>query len=418
MSSILDYVLGARDVELLERGWSAEDCLVLAGVCYLDLGELAAGTVGIPLRELAPRLDLMEQTGSGLFLQQRALLYLMADTRRFGDMRVSGYVNVIDHELPLQFSAITFDVPGGPVVIAYRGTDNTLTGWREDLHMSFESPVPAQEAAVRYLEEVAARTQGDLVLTGHSKGGNLAAYAAAHASPQVQERILSICSFDGPGLDDATLASPGYARIKPMLHSFIPQGSIVGLLMGHEEDYVIIRSSATGLYQHDLFTWQLQGLDFETLEKTTLSSQLMDETLHNFLENGTPAQRRAFVDGLFQLLAATEAATLHQMSEDKPRAITKILLAALDMDEETRKAFLQTARILLTSGAQSLRDYAAALPRALAEEHLTDEQQRQLQTLLQQALPENVKEKLQKALRSIAGRLTDHHEEGDDHHGA
>lgn len=418
MNSILDYALLARDASLEERAWSPEDCLALAAICYLDLGELAAGTMGIPLRELAPRLDLMEQTGTGLFLQQRALLYLMADTQRFGDMRVSGYVNVIDHELTIQFSATTFDVPQGPVVIAYRGTDNTLTGWREDLNMSFESPVPAQEAAVRYLEEVAARTQGELVLTGHSKGGNLAAYAAAHASPQVQERILSICSFDGPGLDDTTLSSPGYARIKPMLHSFIPQGSIVGLLMGHEEDYVIIRSNATGLYQHDLFTWQLQGLDFETLEKTTLSSQLMDETLHNFLENGTPAQRRTFVDGLFQLLAATEAATLHQMSEDKPRTITKILLAALDMDEETRKAFLQTARILLTSGAQSLRDYASALPRTLAEEHLTDEQQHQLQTLLQQALPESVKEKLQKALRSIAGKRTDHHEEGDDHHGA
>lgn len=418
MNSILDYVLLARDVSLEERPWSAEDCLALAGLCYLDLGELAAGTVGIPLRELAPRLDLMEQTGAGLFLQRRALLYLMADTRRFGDMRVSGYVNVIDPERTIQFSAITCAVPQGPVVIAYRGTDNTLTGWREDLNMSFESPVPAQEAAVRYLEEVAARTQGNLTLTGHSKGGNLAAYAAAHASPQVQERILSICSFDGPGLDDATLTSPGYARIKPMLHSFIPQGSIVGLLMGHEEDYVIIRSTATGFRQHDLFTWQLQGLDFETLEKTTLPSQLMDETLHNFLENGAPDQRRAFVDALFQLLEATEADTLHQISEDKPRSISRILLAALDMDEETRRVFLQTARILFTSGAQSLRDYAAALPRTLAEEHLTDEQQRQLQTLLQQALPESVKEKLQKALRSIAGKLPEHSEEGDDHHGA
>ena len=125
----------------------------------------------------------------------------------------------------------------------YKRQDNTLVGWREDFHMSFETPVPAQVEALAYLRRQAERTERPLRVAGHSKGGNLAAYAAAHLPPEIQRRILSVCSFDGPGLDEDTMNSPGYERIRPVLHSVLPQSSIVGLLMHYHPDYLVVRLS-------------------------------------------------------------------------------------------------------------------------------------------------------------------------------
>lgn len=416
MLTIMDYIAQTAPRSVAELPWSDADQLVLSALCYNAPGALAASNEGIALRDLAPRLDLLGQTGTEFTVKCRALLYAIADTVRYGDMQLFGFVSILDSALPIQFSAVACRVSQQLTVIAYRGTDNTLAGWREDLHMSFESPVPAQEAAVYYLERIAALTSGALMLTGHSKGGNLAAYAAAHANEATQRRIASVCSFDGPGLDNATVLSEGYHRIKPVLHSFVPQGSIVGLLMGHELDYVIVRSSAMGFAQHDLFTWQFQGLTFETMSETTLPSQLADQTLHTFLKTGTPQQRRLFVDGLFHLLEATDAETLRELKRDKAGAAAKILVAALDMDEPTRNAFVQTAFTLVSSGAKSIWDYASDLPRALAREHLSSEDRLRLQAFAEQLSPDAVARQLQSSVRSISQFLSSHTKGGNDHH--
>lgn len=175
--------------------------------------------------------------------------------------------------------------------------------------MSFETPVPGQVAALAYLREIARQLPGDILLCGHSKGGNLAFYSAVSAE-ELDGRIRGAWSFDGPGLDDAMVASEAYAHIEPRLHTVLPQGSIIGVLKTQQVNHRLVLSVARGIRQHDVFSWQTQGTDFVAAEKSSMSSRFTDRTLDAFLQECTPEQRRACVDVLFDLLDATEAQTV------------------------------------------------------------------------------------------------------------
>ena len=370
MPNMMDYLTWRGDLPLPTAPFTPVDGLILASLSYNDLGPHAESGEGMLLRELAPLLPLREQTGNQYFLQWRALLYAMADTVRFGGIRLHDYVNVVDDERNIQFSAVTADLPDGQVCVCFRGTDSSLVGWREDFTMAFESPVPAQMEALTYLERTALRTDHDLLAVGHSKGGNLASYAAAHAESETQARIRGVYSFDGPGLDDATLESEGYGRISGVVHAIIPQSSVVGLLLAHHPNYTVVRSTALSLLQHDAFTWQLAGPRFEELGDVDAGSQLMDETLHEWLRQAPPEQRKVFVDTLFTLLEASGAATLNDLSADRLRSALAILSATREVDAETGRMIGRMISSFVTIGMGNLLDAATRKPRQYLEQTL------------------------------------------------
>ena len=351
MANMMDYLAWRGDLSLAVSPWCGVDRLIMASFSYNVLScEQAASEEGIALHEMAPLLDLPQRTGNVYFEQWRTLLYTMAETPRFMNMRVHHYVDIVDAEQSMQFSAYAADMDDGSTFVAFRGTDSTLVGWREDFDMSYESPVPAQTSAVKYLEGIAERRPGKLRISGHSKGGNLAAYAAAHASPEVQARIDSVYSFDGPGLDDDTMASEGYANILPVLHSVIPQASVVGLLMNYHANYTVVKSLAISLWQHDAFKWQVLGTDFVPGERTG-ASVVMDETLHEWLKACTPAERKEFVEALFDVLDSTDANTLAELSGEKIKSAAMIISGVYAMKPEMRKMFLRLLGMFLSMTA-------------------------------------------------------------------
>lgn len=360
MANMMDYLTWRGDLTLKASPWCLVDSLVMASMSYNPFLDTVSDAEGMPLCECVPLLHLDKMTGNQYFQQWRGLLFGMADTDRFGHMRMHDYVNDIDTERAIQFSAITAELEDGTTFIAYRGTDSTLIGWREDFNMSFETPVPAQTAALEYLIAQAARSDRPLRISGHSKGGNLAAYAAAHAPEAVQKRILSVCSFDGPGLDAETMESEGYARIKPVLHSVLPQSSIVGLLMNYHTDYIVVRSTAVSILQHDAFTWQLNGPHFEALQQVDAGSHIMDETVHAWLRNATPEQRKTFVDAMFDMLTATNAETTSEMSSEKFRTALTMFQASRNMEPETRKMFNHLIGEFLRLGAGNVWEMISA----------------------------------------------------------
>ncbi len=353
LPNMMDYLTWRGDLTLSAAPWCEVDSLIMASFSYNQLGDHAVSAAPEALRDVAPLLDLKERTGNVYFRQWRELLYAMADSERFGAIGLHDYVDVVDPARAMQFAAVTALLPDGNEYVAFRGTDSTLVGWREDLNMSFESPVPAQEEAVVYLERACLNARGGVLVGGHSKGGNLAAYAAAHVSPKAQSRLIGVYSFDGPGLDDATMASPGYARIQPVLRSILPRSSIVGLLMAYHPDYRVVQSDAVWLHQHDAFTWQLDGPRFALLRQVDAASQLMDETLHGWLKACTPEQRRAFVDALFTLLTATGASTLAEMSSEKLRSAASILGAVRELDADARRMLVRLVGQFVAIGASN-----------------------------------------------------------------
>ena len=360
MANMMDYLLWRGDVTLDHSPWNDVDSLIAATLSYQSYP-----AEPLPLREAAASLPPPPEIEINFVKEGRALLSAAGMTERFSELIIHTAVTRTDPERDMQFAAITLTLPDGTHFVAFRGTDNTIVGWREDFNMAFESPIPAQTAALEYLEHIARTYSGSLIVGGHSKGGNLAIYAAAHAQPEVQQRIRAVCSFDGPGLDDATMASEGYAAIAPLIRSFVPRSSVVGLLLAYHPEYTVVRSDALGLLQHDTFTWQLLGTRFLEAPELDVSSQLVNQTVHTWLSRVTPQERQRFVDTLFDLLQATGATTMKELMTDVPERAAGILKALQKVDFETARMIATLLGEFMSIGAQNI----LALLRARHEDH-------------------------------------------------
>ena len=311
--NLLDYLIWRGDIGFSTDPWNEIDSLVFATVAYANFGENTLHfTNAVSFRDLY-REDVLnkipQDESKPMYEDRMRLLELMAESRRFHSVRVLDQVNIVDENRDIQFSAVTFDIQNVGTVIAYRGTDPSLVGWKEDFMMSYETPVPAQTSALDYLKRIADQCPGDLYLTGHSKGGNLVMYAAAYVPEEIQKRLYSICSFDGPGLDDETMKSEGYLRIRDRISSVVPSQSVVGLLLNYHPNYRVVDAVESFLWQHNPFTWKISGRQFVTVDTVTPGSQVLDQSVHEWLKECTREQRETLVNSLFSLLEKPENGT-------------------------------------------------------------------------------------------------------------
>lgn len=349
MANMMDYHVWRGDVSVAYAPWNEVDSLIAATLSYQNYPPEP-----LLLREAAMLLPHPPDAEINFVKDSRALLSAAGMTERFSELRLHHFVSHTDPDRDMQFAAVTFDIPDGTHYIAFRGTDNTIVGWREDFNMAFESPIPAQAAAIDYLTRVAGEVAGPLIVGGHSKGGNLAVYAAAHADPGIQARIRTVYSFDGPGLDDATMVSDGYAAIAGRIRSFIPQSSVVGLLLAYHPEYTVVKSDSLGLLQHDTFTWQVLGTRFIEAPEVDVGSQLVNQTVHTWLSQVTPDKRRRFVETLFDLLEATGASTMKELLTDVPGRAAGLLKALQKVDFETARMIVTLLAQFMSIGAQNV----------------------------------------------------------------
>jgi intein/homing endonuclease len=275
------------------------------------------------------------------------LLYALAASPRFRDIKMTYYVNKLDYKQEKQFSAVTYQIDDRTSYISYRGTDMTFVGWKEDFNMAFQSPVPSQEEGTEYLNTVGGLLEGDLIVGGHSKGGNIAVYSAMKCDPAIQSRILDVYSHDGPGFKDSIFHSPEYLRIKDRIHKILPQSSIVGMLLQTQESYRVIKSRKSGIMQHDPFTWVIEDDDFHYVKNISNSSLNMNKTINEWLSNISDEKRELFIDALFQTINSTNAKSIGDLSEVQIKDFAKILKAFRSIDNETRKFLSQTIRDLI-----------------------------------------------------------------------
>lgn len=342
MPNILDYLSWRADVPFSLAPFNDVDNLILCEFSYLALehalpedGEMTVRELSEALKDIPSAFGYIEQESN------RAMLRLMGEGERFAGARVCFYRHETNAELEKQFAAMTFLLPDKTAFIAYRGTDNTLIGWKEDFNLSFACPVPAQAEALVYLLEASRRFDLPLRVGGHSKGGNLAVYAAAYAPEEVQDRLLCIYSNDGPGMDEGTFASCGYMRIVPKLRSIVPESSVIGMLLQHHEDYMVVKSTAVGLMQHNPFSWQVKRAGFDVIDDLRPGSRYLDQVLRNWLSGMTAAERMNLVDTLFNALAATHITTVDNIGEAVRHNAGAMLSALRHMDPPTRRRVRQ-----------------------------------------------------------------------------
>lgn len=309
MANLFDYLTWRGDLTFSQDPPNDVDALIFAALSYVPLGGRAAVEpwTPVPLTQAAaetlamPALETLARTKNDVLLLEAA-----AKTTRFGTCQVWRYRDQLIPEQDTQFAAVTFLLDDGSLMLAYRGTDNSLVGWKEDFNMSFQQTVPAQRLAAQYLKDVAAEKGAPLRLCGHSKGGNLAVFAGASAPPLVRKRILRVYNHDGPGFSDYLMGSPGYLALVPRIRTLVPQSSVIGMLMEHEEPYTVIRSASVGILQHDPYSWEVRGPGFLQVEQVTETSRFLDATIKAWCAGMTPQERGKLVDALFALLGSGE----------------------------------------------------------------------------------------------------------------
>lgn len=305
MATMFDYLKWRGDLSFTQDPPNAVDALIFSSLIYIHYGGCVESVPNKPvsLKTAAEDFFALPDYESRMRVKNDLeLLREAAKTTRFGFTQLVNYRDLLIPEQETQFAAVTFLLDDGSAFLAFRGTDNTLVGWKEDFNMTFQQTIPAQRLAVQYVREMAAEYDAPMHLGGHSKGGNLAVFAAARSSPLVQKRILDVYNHDGPGFTKYMIGDPGYLAMVPRIRTFVPQSSVIGMLLEHEEPYTVIRSKTVSLLQHDPYSWELMGREFIRMEEITEGSRFVDAALKTWFSDMTNQERNQLVDAMFALL--------------------------------------------------------------------------------------------------------------------
>lgn len=365
MANILDYLDWRGDLTLQQSPWNEVDNLILAELSYVDFNGIVPSPKkgkSIPLSDAAAVFFQRQgkkshEINMGVLVPNTipVLLEKMMVSPRFREMKLNCFVNWLDVQKAEQFAALTIETGDGSLYLSFRGTDDTIAGWKEDFMLSCLPEVPAQKKAVQYLKDVAYRfPRRKLILGGHSKGGNLAVYSGVFCPASVQRRITGIYSNDGPGFQEAFLQLPEHERIESRIHSIVPKSSVVGMLLEHEENYTVVDSSQLGFLQHDGFSWRVMGDHFVKLRQITRQSHLINLELKEWLRSMPMEQREKFVDAMFTVLTASGAATLTDLKGERLKTAVAIVKAMKGLDRDTRNGLLSFVYLLFRSNLRMM----------------------------------------------------------------
>ena len=365
MKNMLDYIKEFGHVSFEERAFSEIDALVLTELEYLPLEKVVPsdenGEIFVTVKEIAEYMqehkqELFDENPMMITEERHEVSQVIADAPRFQSLKFFGVVSVWDKDTTKQFAAVTVEVEPSVRLVVFRGTDETLIGWKEDFLMTYSPLVAAQTDAKEYLAKQASLWGGDLMISGHSKGGNLAIYAAATQEEDVQLRIVDIFCFDSPGLYRSVLETKGYQNIVPLAMRYIPQDSLVGLMLESEVPYVIVKSNATGAMQHSAMTWEIEDGQFIKMEKLTKNSQLNDQTFKKWTESVSDEELELFWNVFFELLFSVGIDTVNDLYGQFMHYVQEFLKAAGDMDEEKRELLTRIALLLVSTRFEVWKD--------------------------------------------------------------
>lgn len=346
---IIDYAILNAHKDFTKLPFSKIDGLIFSQLSYLNFDDLVPDLKnrgkGVYLSEIAESENYedifpLERTEE----KNKKLLNAVAYSNRYGKIRVNYYEDIFDIEKDTQFCAITFLFPNGDACIVFRGTDSTITGWKENFNMLFTSPVASQSHSVPYVERVAKKVKGNITLAGHSKGGNLAIYAGTMCNDEAKSKIIEIQSFDSPGFTKEFIESEKHIKAEEKIMKFIPEESMVGLLLNNRDNYRIIKSEGSGILQHDPFMWQIENDDFVNGEKLYMRSKFFDSTFNSWINNSEPEERERFVEALFEMINAANAENATSFIDwaDNLKSNAPLIYENLkDLDPATRNLVLK-----------------------------------------------------------------------------
>lgn len=360
MNTIIDYLDWRGDLSFGQSEFNEVDNLILAQTSYLNLGVLKGQArmedIGKRYKKIIQRRNENPEKYVSEFTARVEYMFLKAaKSRRFKDVLITDFINKFDEVRESQFSAMTFLIDSDLMYVAYRGTDDTIVGFKENLNMSFSAPVPGQIDAVQYLKHIIKKfSDRDVIVGGHSKGGNFAVYATSGLTDEERKRIKCVYNNDGPGFTENILKSEGYIKTAGIVRKYLPKDSLVGILMDDEEEYTVINASgASGILQHDGLNWEVKGTEFVRKEDFSKKSKFIDKTIKHWLYGLDRKERELFVDELYDIVRVSmNAKRLNDLSENRIKMTYSFFRRMGDLDRDKREMIQNTVLKLIQSGSE------------------------------------------------------------------
>lgn len=357
--NILDYIKWRGDLTFDERKLNEVDSLIFSILSYENydgiLNENNTKTISQTADEFFQKYD-EETLKKRVTMTNRSyeLLKAAAHTRRFGNIKMMNYINEVEETQNLQFSAVTFVKEGHWKYIAFRGTDDTIVGWKEDFCMSYKNEVLSQRKAVEYLTKITSEQsimmrffdKGEYYVGGHSKGGNLAMYASAFANEKVLNKIRRIDNFDGPGFSKEIWGRSHIQKILPQIHTFIPTSSVFGRLFAHPENVSVIKSDATGLRQHDAFSWHTESDHLVYMPEVSPKSDKALSILNGLLEEYGEEDREKMVNSLFKVFENLQIKTLSDLTRIDAGKVLMAFKEIAMLDAHSKRVLVEVLKAI------------------------------------------------------------------------
>ena len=344
MSNINDYLVWRGDLPINENfPFNEIDSMILARFSYLIFNKIAMEETET-IESIYYKMKDFEND-EFRYNGDKELIINLGNSTRFKNMIVTDYVANNDKQVEKQFGAITIHISEYEMYLSYIGTDASIVGWKEDFNLSFMKNIPAQLEGKKYMELIANKyIEKKIRVGGHSKGGNVAVYSAISVSQDIKDRIIRVCNYDGPGFDKEIIEENKQSNIIEKISTFIPQDSVIGRVLEHEEQYEVVLSTEKGLYQHDIYSWQVLKDDMVKLDKTTDNSEVISKTLREWLKTTEPSQRKIFFDSIFELFYSTSALTFKELSGSWIQNMPLIFKTYKDLNEEDKKIMTQMVK--------------------------------------------------------------------------
>ena len=379
MGNIMDYISWRGDLTFAQSPFNEVDNLILACFSYVNLDRIPAVTrqKGIELKKLVKEFKklhtIKELEADKSFIRLAPfMMFEMAESVRFGNCVIRNYVNEIVTEAEQQFSAVEIVLDDGTSYISFRGTDDTIIGWKEDFNLS-TGVVPAQKRAVEYMQRISDKASGMLRVGGHSKGGNLAIYGSVMCK-SVHDKILEIYSNDGPGFSKEFQESPETAEMMPKIIRIIPEYSIIGTLLEHEKQPIIVASTSRGLLQHDGFSWEVQGPGLVRRDSLNKKALRFIEILHKWIDGMDMEQKRLLIEDLFATLQASGYESLSEVQSGGLKSLAA-MVKRLDKFAPESRGMMQELLTAICGGwleqlQENTKDKLSAIPQSFSDKIL------------------------------------------------
>ena len=361
MNTIKNYLNWRGDLTFDQDPLNEVDNAIFSLLAYLDFSVVSGSAKIKDLVNMYSRY--MDKTKSSYYHSKfikgiEDILEKMSTTNRFKDVWVSDYCDMLDEKNQTQFSAMCFILGHTGIFVAFRGTDNSFVGFKEDFNMSYSQHVQGQLEAVKYLDYLMDKYNGsDVYVGGHSKGGNFAVYSVCGLKEDKRDRVIRIFNNDGPGFSKAFVETKAYKDTSVKVKKIIPKDSIVGILMDNEEETKRVNAlGSTGFIQHDAQNWEVMGNEFVE-EECGEQAQFLDDTIRCWLSTLNDMEKALFVNEMYNIiLMTTDAKKLSDISESKLRLTMNFIRNMKGLDPEKREIMYGVVYRLFESASRVKRE--------------------------------------------------------------